>query len=136
MITMKVRMKKAMILLPMAGAAALCAAQGQFNAEAARHNNRGVALMGQQFTERAAGEFTEAVKDDPKLVQAQINEGIALMEMQKLPEARKALESIAPEQVTEAAQELLRVKDHRLIRARLSQMPAQLIPVRNQTTLG
>ena len=92
MITMKVRMMKAMILLPMAGAAALCAAQGQFNAEAARHNNRGVALMGQQFTERAAGEFAEAIKDDPKLVQAQINEGIALMALQKLPEARKALQ--------------------------------------------
>ncbi len=60
--------------------------------DAIRLNNRGVAQMGQQFTERAAASFADAFKKDPKLAQAAINEGIALMTLQKLPEARKALQ--------------------------------------------
>jgi len=36
-----------------------------------------VALMGQQFTERAAQTFAQAFQKDPKLAQAAINEGIA-----------------------------------------------------------
>jgi tetratricopeptide (TPR) repeat protein len=63
-----------------------------FDAEAVRLNNRGVALMGQQFTERAAAAFNEAFKKDPKLAQAAINEGIAMLSMQKLDEAKKALQ--------------------------------------------
>ena len=47
--------------------------------------------MGQQFTDRAAQTFAEAFKKDPKLAQAAINEGIALMTLQKLDEAKKAL---------------------------------------------
>ncbi|MGA2220111.1 MAG: FG-GAP-like repeat-containing protein, partial [Terracidiphilus sp.] len=61
------------------------------DAEAVRTNNRGVAEMSQQFTERAAGTFAEAFKRDPKLAQAAINEGIALMTLQKLDEAKMAL---------------------------------------------
>src|ERR1700690_988005 len=68
-------------------------AQQRFDAEAIRLNNRGVALMGQQFTERAAESFAEAGRKDPKLAQAAINEGIALMTLQKLPEAQKALQT-------------------------------------------
>jgi tetratricopeptide (TPR) repeat protein len=89
---MNTRMQTAVALLLMAGMARACAAEAHLNAEAVLHNNRGVALMGQQFTERAADEFAEAFKDDPKLVQAAINEGIALMTLQKLDEARKALQ--------------------------------------------
>ncbi len=63
-----------------------------FNAEAVRLNNRGVAQMGQQFTERAADSFAEALKKDPKLAQAAINEGIALLYLQKLDEAKKYLQ--------------------------------------------
>jgi tetratricopeptide (TPR) repeat protein len=66
-------------------------AQARFDAEAIRTNNRGVAQMGQQFTDRAAESFTAAFKKDPKLAQAAINEGIALMALQKLDEAKKAL---------------------------------------------
>ncbi len=66
-------------------------AQSRFDAEAVRTNNRGVAEMGQQFTQRAADTFAEAFKKDPKLAQAAINEGIALMALQKLDEAKKAL---------------------------------------------
>ncbi len=65
----------------------------RFDAEAVRLNNRGVAEMGQQFTERAADSFAAAFKKDPKLAQAAINEGIALMTLQKLDEAKKALQA-------------------------------------------
>jgi tetratricopeptide (TPR) repeat protein len=68
-----------------AGAAAV-----RFDAEAVRLNNRGVAQMGQQFTDRAADSFAAAMKKDPKLAQAAINEGIALMALQKLDESKKA----------------------------------------------
>ena len=66
-------------------------AQAPFNAEAIRLNNRGVALMGQQFTEKAQQAFAESFQKDPKLAQAAINEGIALMTLQKIDEAKKAL---------------------------------------------
>jgi Tfp pilus assembly protein PilF len=68
-------------------------AQVRFDTEAVRINNRGVAQMGQQFTERAADTFAEAFKKDPKLAQAAINDGIALLYLQKLDEAKKVLEA-------------------------------------------
>jgi len=71
---------------------ATAGAQGRFNAEAVRINNRGVAEMGQQFTEKAATDFAEAFKQDPKLAQAAINEGIALLTLQKLDESKKYLQ--------------------------------------------
>jgi tetratricopeptide (TPR) repeat protein len=74
-------------------AAGAAAAQVRFDAEAVRLNNRGVAQMGQQFTDRAAETFAAAMKQDPKLAQAAINEGIALMTLQKLDEAKKALQT-------------------------------------------
>ena len=58
-----------------------------------RLNNRGVAQMGQQFTDRAADSFAAAFKKDPKLAQAAINEGIALLTLQKLDEAKNALQT-------------------------------------------
>jgi tetratricopeptide (TPR) repeat protein len=67
-----------------------CAAV-RFNEEAIRLNNRGVALMGQQFTEKAAASFADALKKDPKMTQAAVNEGIALFTLQKLDESKKAL---------------------------------------------
>ncbi|HXR40607.1 MAG TPA: FG-GAP-like repeat-containing protein [Terracidiphilus sp.] len=80
-------------LLMWMGAASAHAAPVRFDAEAVRLNNRGVAEMGQQFTERAADSFAAAFKKDPKLAQAAINEGIALMTLQKLDEAKKALQA-------------------------------------------
>jgi tetratricopeptide (TPR) repeat protein len=77
------------LLVWMAAAGAHAAAP--FDAESVRLNNRGVAQMGQQFTDRAAESFAAAMKKDPKLAQAAINEGIALMTLQKLDEAEKAL---------------------------------------------
>src|SRR3954463_6250286 len=67
-------------------------AAGRYDPEAVRLNNRGVAQMGQQFTEKAADSFAEARKADSKLAQAAMNEGIALMSLQKLDAAKKALQ--------------------------------------------
>ena len=78
-------------LLCLATAAVLAGAETHYAPEAIRLNNRGVAQMGQQFTERAANSFSDAFKKDPKLAQAAINEGIALMTLQKLDEAKKSL---------------------------------------------
>jgi len=66
-------------------------AEARFNADAIRLNNRGVALMGQQFTEKAEEAFAEAFQKDPRLAQAAVNEGIALMTLQKVDEAKEAL---------------------------------------------
>ncbi len=67
---------------------ACCAgAQEGFDPEAVELNNRGVALMGQQFTQRAADAFAEAFRKDPHLAQAATNEGIALLTLQKLDDA-------------------------------------------------
>lgn len=71
---------------------ATAGAQSRVNAEAVRLNNRGVAEMGQQFTEKAAADFAESFKQDPKLAQAAINEGIALLNLQKLDESKKYLQ--------------------------------------------
>ena len=87
-------------LLLLTWATTICGAQKRYDAEAVRLNNRGVAQMGQQFTERAADQFAEAFKKDPKLAQAAINEGIALLTLQKVDEARRLcgrpLRSIRP----------------------------------------
>lgn len=71
----------------------LSKAQAQTSAEAIRLNNRGVALMSQQFTERAAENFSAAFHKDPKLAQAAINEGIALFVLQKLDESKSYLQA-------------------------------------------
>jgi len=74
------------------GIATALGAPAGFDADAVRLNNRGVAQMGQQFTDRAAATFADAFKKDPKLAQAAINEGIALMTLQKLDEAKSFLQ--------------------------------------------
>ncbi len=87
------RMMGAAALLLWMGAAGATGAPARFDADAVRLNNRGVAEMGQQFTERAADSFAAAFKKDPALSVAAINEGIALMTLQKLEEAKRALQA-------------------------------------------
>jgi tetratricopeptide (TPR) repeat protein len=77
--------------IPFLAAALSAGAQTHFNVDAVRLNNRGVALMGQQFTEKAEQSFAESFRTDPKLAQAAINEGIALMTLQKVDDARNVL---------------------------------------------
>jgi tetratricopeptide (TPR) repeat protein len=74
-----------------AGAASARAAQPHLDPQAVRLNNRGVAQMGQQFTDKAAASFSDAFKKDPRMAQAAINDGIALMTLQKLDDAKKVL---------------------------------------------
>src|SRR3954469_18321687 len=82
--------------LSLLAAALTAGAQTHFNSDAVRLNNRGVALMGQQFTEKAEQSFAESFQKDPKLAQAAINEGIALLTLQKVDEGKKVLnEAIA-----------------------------------------
>jgi tetratricopeptide (TPR) repeat protein len=77
-------------MLAALGAIGAAAQSGNYE-EAVRLNNRGVALMGQQFTDKAAESFAAATKADPKLAQLYVNEGIALLTLQKLDEAKEAL---------------------------------------------
>ena len=70
---------------------AMAGAQTRYDAEAIRLNNRGVAQMGQQFTERAESSFAEALSKDPKLAQAAVNDGVALLTLQKVDAAKQAL---------------------------------------------
>ena len=61
-------------------------------AEAARLNNLGAAYMNQQLFEKALKSFQQAAELDPKLTMAKLNEGIALLNLQKIDEAKALLE--------------------------------------------
>src|SRR5580704_10442756 len=81
------------LLIPaLAGRADITPAQ---KAEAAKLNNFGTALMNQQLLDKAQAKFGEAYALDPALVQAEVNRGIALIYLQKMPEAKQALEHAA-----------------------------------------
>ena len=80
-----------LVAVVLIGATVGAGAEARFNAAAIRLNNRGVALMGQQFTEKAEQSFAESFKQDPKLAQAAINDGIALLTLQKIDDAKKVL---------------------------------------------
>jgi tetratricopeptide (TPR) repeat protein len=63
--------------------------------EAARLNNLGTAFMNQQLLERAAENFAKAYDADPSLALAKINQGLALIYLQRFAEAQQALEVAA-----------------------------------------
>ena len=87
------------LLIVSAGCLSTLRAQQQKPAaiEAARLNNLGTALMGQQFLDRAVSTFAEAAKVDPSLTLARINQGIALLYLQKSTQAEPLLEAAATE---------------------------------------
>ena len=60
--------------------------------EAARLNNIGTALINQQLLDRAAETFAKAYATDPALTLAKTNEAVALLYLQRIPEAHKALD--------------------------------------------
>jgi Flp pilus assembly protein TadD len=64
-------------------------------AEAAKINNFGTALMNQQLLDKAQAKFADAYQLDPTLVHAEVNRGIALIYLQKMTEAKQALEQAA-----------------------------------------
>src|SRR4029077_15081451 len=63
--------------------------------EAARLNNIGVAYMNQQLFEKALKAFEEAAAKDPALEVATINRGAALLNLQRVDEAKALLEKEA-----------------------------------------
>src|SRR3979490_167253 len=60
--------------------------------DAARLNNLGAAYMNQQLFEKGLKAFQRAAALDPKLAIARLNEGIAFLNLQKVDEAKAALE--------------------------------------------
>ena len=60
---MTMRKTGTLAFMLLVGMAAHCAAQMRFDAEAVRLNNRGVAQMGQQFTERAADSLCRGIQE-------------------------------------------------------------------------
>jgi tetratricopeptide (TPR) repeat protein len=81
-----------LLILATAGRADVSPAK---KAEAAKLNNFGTALMNQQLLDKAQAKFGEAYALDPSLVQAEVNRGIALIYLQKMAEAKQALEQAA-----------------------------------------
>ena len=63
--------------------------------DAVRLNNIGTALMNQQLLDKAIDKFDEAHRVDPSLNAAELNKGIALLYLQRLPEATTALQHAA-----------------------------------------
>src|ERR1022692_2165408 len=59
---------------------------------AARLNNIGPDYMDQQLFEKGLKAFQQAAEADPKLAIARLNEGIAYLNLQKVDEAKAALE--------------------------------------------
>ncbi|HEY7616312.1 MAG TPA: tetratricopeptide repeat protein, partial [Terriglobales bacterium] len=64
-------------------------------AEAARLNNLGAAYMNQQLFEKGLKAFQEASALDPKLFVARMNQGIALVNLGRVDEAKTILEDAA-----------------------------------------
>src|ERR1700675_5016418 len=60
-------------------------------AEAARLNNLGAAYMNQQLFEKALKSFQQAAELDPKFQIAQMNQGIALLNLGRVDAAREFL---------------------------------------------
>jgi tetratricopeptide (TPR) repeat protein len=91
------RLGLGLVLLSTALSPKLRAQQPSAAVEAARLNNLGTALVGQQFLDRAVTTFAVAAQTDPHLTLAKVNEAIALMYLQKLPDAEKLLIAAAVE---------------------------------------
>ncbi|MFT4113174.1 FG-GAP-like repeat-containing protein [Silvibacterium sp.] len=85
----------ALCLFISAGSTHPAFAQAAPSVEASRLNNVGVALMNQQFSEKALAKFEAAHAADAQTAIPVLNKGIALLYLQKLPEAEAALEEAA-----------------------------------------
>ena len=83
----------AAVFATLLAAAGLLAPAAQPNpAEAARLNNLGCAYMNQQLFEKGLKAFQQAAELDTKLTVARLNAGIAFLNLQKIDEAKAALE--------------------------------------------
>ena len=70
--------------------------------EAARLNNIGVAYMNQQLFEKALKNFEQAAANDPALAVATVNRGVALLNLQRLDDAKALLEKAIKENPKDA----------------------------------
>jgi len=70
--------------------------------EAARLNNIGVAYMNQQLFERALKSFEAAAAADPALQVVAVNRGVALLNLQRVDEAKALLEKAVKDNAKDA----------------------------------
>jgi tetratricopeptide (TPR) repeat protein len=70
--------------------------------EAARMNNLGSAYMNQQLFEKGLKAFQQAAELDPTLAIAKLNAGIALLNLQRVDEAKASLEGALKRGTTSA----------------------------------
>jgi len=69
--------------------------------EAARLNNLGAAYMNQQLFEKALQKFEEAAGVDPKLEIAKLNQGVALLNLGRIDQAKPFLEQAVKPNATD-----------------------------------
>jgi Tfp pilus assembly protein PilF len=65
--------------------------------EAARQNNLGVAYMNQQLFEKGLKNFEAAIAADPKFSLGRLNRAIALLNLQRVDEAKALLDGVVQE---------------------------------------
>src|SRR5450755_3459470 len=81
------------LALFLAASGFLVAPQTQWKpGESARLNNLGVAYMNQQLFEKGLKNFQQSAEADPKLAIARLNQGVADLNLQKVDQAKAALE--------------------------------------------
>src|SRR6202521_2993879 len=88
---MNLRISAALISVLLAGLSLLAPESKPNPLEAARMNNLGAAYMNQQLFEKGLNAFQKAAELDPKLTIARLNQGIALLNLQKVDDAKAAL---------------------------------------------
>src|SRR5919206_4719660 len=81
-------------VLPQKAPAAWPAQPSSRGAEAIRLNNLGTAYMNQQQFERGLKYFQQGAAADPELLAAQVNTGIALVNLQRTDEAKQLLDAV------------------------------------------
>ncbi len=91
------------VIAPGVGAGRQAPARVTASAEAIRLNNVGVAAMNQQKFEAALERFAAAATADGSLVQARLNQAIALSALQRYDEAQQILDALVKADASNAA---------------------------------
>jgi tetratricopeptide (TPR) repeat protein len=91
----RIRLSLVLLLMFCKTLPGMSAVETRAQRDAVRLNNIGTAFMSQQLLQKAVDKFDEAHKLDPSLIAAELNKGIALLYLQRLPEAAAALQHAA-----------------------------------------
>ena len=91
----RIRLSLVLLLMFCKTLPGMSAVETRAQRDAVRLNNIGTAFMSQQLLEKAIDKFNEAHKLDPSLTAAELNKGIALLYLQRLPGAAAALQHAA-----------------------------------------